>query len=465
MSTVNTKTENSITTGVIWKQLLLFFFPILIGTFFQQLYNTVDTVIVGQYVGTEALAAVGTTGTVINLLVGFFVGISSGATVIISQFFGAEDRDNISKAVHTSIALALVGGVIIMVVGITTSRSVLEMMSVPDEIIDDAVLYMNVYYAGIIANMIYNVGTGILRAIGDSRMPLYVLIACCIANVLLDLLFVVVFRWAVFGVAFATVLSLVISAVLIMIRLMCTQDAYRVELKKIRFDMGILKSVIRIGLPSGLQSVMYSLSNLLIQASINGFGTTAIAAWSAIGKVDGFIWMIMGAFGISVTTFVGQNFGARCYDRVRRCTRSGIAMCMASIVVLSILEYVFGAPLLRFFTNDEAVVQLGVNFIRVMAPSYFLYVFIEILSGAIRGSGEALQPMLITCFGVCGLRLVWLLAVVPVWHTMEAVAMNYPISWVITALIFIIYYLRGKWLDRCIRREHDPNHTTLKKAA
>lgn len=465
MSTVNTKTENSITTGVIWKQLLLFFFPILIGTFFQQLYNTVDTVIVGQYVGTEALAAVGTTGTVINLLVGFFVGISSGATVIISQFFGAEDRDNISKAVHTSIALALVGGVIIMVVGIATSRSVLEMMSVPDEIIDDAVLYMNVYYAGIIANMIYNVGTGILRAIGDSRMPLYVLIACCIANVLLDLLFVVVFRWAVFGVAFATVLSLVISAVLIMIRLMCTQDAYRVELKKIRFDMGILKSVIRIGLPSGLQSVMYSLSNLLIQASINGFGTTAIAAWSAIGKVDGFIWMIMGAFGISVTTFVGQNFGARCYDRVRRCTRSGMAMCMASIVVLSILEYVFGAPLLRFFTNDEAVVQLGVNFIRVMAPSYFLYVFIEILSGAIRGSGEALQPMLITCFGVCGLRLVWLLAVVPVWHTMEAVAMNYPISWVITALIFIIYYLRGKWLDRCIRREHDPNHTTLKKAA
>ena len=465
MSTVNTKTENSITTGVIWKQLLLFFFPILIGTFFQQLYNTVDTVIVGQYVGTEALAAVGTTGTVINLLVGFFVGISSGATVIISQFFGAEDRDNISKAVHTSIALALVGGVIIMVVGIATSRPVLEMMSVPEEIIDDAVLYMNVYYAGIIANMIYNVGTGILRAIGDSRMPLYVLIACCIANVLLDLLFVVVFRWAVFGVAFATVLSLVISAVLIMIRLMCTQDAYRVELKKIRFDMGILKSVIRIGLPSGLQSVMYSLSNLLIQASINGFGTTAIAAWSAIGKVDGFIWMIMGAFGISVTTFVGQNFGARCYDRVRRCTRSGMAMCMASIVVLSILEYVFGAPLLRFFTNDEAVVQLGVNFIRVMAPSYFLYVFIEILSGAIRGSGEALQPMLITCFGVCGLRLVWLLAVVPVWHTMEAVAMNYPISWIITALIFIIYYLRGKWLDRCIRREHDPNHTTLKKAA
>ena len=199
------KNENSITTGVIWKQLLLFFFPILIGTFFQQLYNTVDTIIVGKYVGTQALAAVGTTGTVINLLVGFFIGISSGATVIISQYFGANDRENISKAVHTSMALALVGGVIIMIVGLLTARPILVLMDVPEEILDDAVLYMNIYYAGILANMIYNVGTGILRAIGDSRMPLYVLIACCIANVLLDLLFVVVFRWAVFGVALATV--------------------------------------------------------------------------------------------------------------------------------------------------------------------------------------------------------------------------------------------------------------------
>lgn len=457
------KTENSITSGVIWKQLLLFFFPILIGTFFQQLYNTVDTVIVGQYVGTQALAAVGTTGTVINLLVGFFVGISSGATVIISQYFGAYDRENISKAVHTSIALALVGGVIIMVVGLATSRPILEMMSVPDEIIDDAVLYMNVYYAGIIANMIYNVGTGILRAIGDSRMPLYVLIACCIANVVLDLLFVVVFRWGVFGVAFATVLSLVISAVLIMIRLMGTREAYRVELKKIRFDMDILKNVIRIGLPSGLQSVMYSVSNLLIQASINGFGTTAIAAWSAIGKIDGFIWMVMNAFGISVTTFVGQNFGARCYDRVRKCTRSGLFMALVSTISLSALLYIFSAPLLRFFTGDEAVVELGVNFFKVLAPSYFTFVFIEILSGAIRGAGEALQPMLITCVGVCGLRIVWLLVAVPMWHTMEMVAMNYPVTWVITAVVFIIYYLRGNWLDRCIRREHDPSHTTLKK--
>ena len=457
------KAENSITGGVIWKQLLLFFFPILIGTFFQQLYNTVDTIIVGKYVGTQALAAVGTTGSVINLLVGFFVGVSSGATVIISQYFGAADTTNISKAVHTSIALAVAGGVIIMVVGIATARPVLLMLSVPDEIIDDAVLYMNIYYAGIIANMIYNIGTGVLRAIGDSRMPLYVLIVCCLANVALDLLFVAVFHWAVFGVALATVLSLVLSAVLVMLRLMTTRDAYRVELKKIRFDMDILKSVIRIGLPSGLQSIAYSFSNVLVQGAINGFGTTAIAAWSAIGKIDGFIWMVMNAFGISVTTFVGQNFGAREYDRVKRTTRVGLIMCMAATVTLSMTIYIFGAPLLRFFTGDETVVEMGVRFFHVLLPAYFLFVFIEIFSGAIRGAGEALQPMLITCVGVCGLRILWLLIAVPIWHTMEMVAMNYPVTWLITGVVFIVYYYRGKWLDRCIRREHDPNHITLKK--
>ena len=458
------KTKNGITEGVIWKQLLLFFFPILIGTFFQQLYNTVDTIIVGQFVGTEALAAVGTTGTVINLLVGFFVGVASGATVIISQYVGANDRDNLSKSVHTSMALGIVGGIIIMVIGIVTARPTMLAMGVPDDIIDDAVLYMNVYYLGIIGNLIYNIGTGILRAIGDSRMPLYVLIVCCLANVVLDLLFVVAFHWGVFGVAFATILSQLISAVLLLIRLMGTKEAYRVELRKIRFHKDILKNVVRIGLPSGLQSVMYSFSNILIQASINSFGTTAIAAWAAIGKIDGFIWMVMNAFGIAVTTFAGQNFGARQYDRMKRCTRVGLGMCLGTIITLSALLFIFRYQLLMFFTGDAEVVNIGAQFYLVLAPSYFTFVFIEIFSGAIRGAGEALQPMLITCIGVCGLRVVWILLVVPHWHTMQMVAMNYPVSWVITAVIFIIYYLRGKWLDRCIKREHDPQHGAVAEA-
>ena len=444
--------ENSITEGVIWKQLLLFFFPILIGTFFQQLYNTVDTVIVGQYVGKQALAAVGTTGTIINLLVGFFVGVSSGATVIISQFFGAGDGKNVSRAVHTSMALALAGGGIIMVVGLLTSRLSLEMLGVPEEIMDDALMYLNVYYAGILACMIYNVGTGILRAIGDSRMPLYVLIACCLVNIVLDLLFVVAFRWGVFGVALATVLSQVVSAVLIMVRLMGTRESYRVELKKIKFDRHMLRDVIRIGLPAGLQSVMYSVSNLVIQAGINSFGTDAIAAWAAIGKIDGFIWMVMNAFGISITTFVGQNFGAQKYDRVKKSVRICLSMALGATITLSAVLFFFMGPLLRFFTNDAALVELGSNFLRILAPSYFTFVFIEIFSGAIRGAGEALQPMLITCFGVCGLRILWVLIAVPFWPTMEMVALNYPVTWAATALVFIIYYARMKWLDRCVQR-------------
>ena len=405
--------ENSITQGVIWKQLLIFFFPILIGTFFQQLYNTVDTIVVGQYVGTNALAAVGTTGTLINLLVGFFVGVSSGATVIISQFFGAGDGKNVSKAVHT------------------------------------------------IASMIYNVGTGVLRAIGDSRMPLYVLIVCCLVNIVLDLLFVLGFHWDVFGVAIATVLSQVVSAVLIMVRLMLTRESYRVELKRIRFDKSILKNVIRIGLPAGMQSVLYSVSNLVVQASINSFGTDAIASWAAIGKIDGFIWMVMSAFGIAITTFVGQNFGAQQYARVKRSIKVCLGMALGTTIALSILLLVFMEPLLRFFTGDETVIAIGQRFFWVMAPSYFTYVFIEILSGAIRGAGESLQPMLITCFGVCGLRILWLTLVVPRFHTMEMVAMNYPVTWVIAAVVFIFYYLRMNWLRRCIRRGGYPMPETL----
>ncbi|RKJ41692.1 MATE family efflux transporter [Acutalibacter sp. 1XD8-33] len=443
--------ENSITEGIIWKQLLLFFFPILVGTFFQQLYNTVDTIIVGQYVGKEALAAVGTTGTLINLLVGFFVGVSSGATVIISQFFGGGDWKNLSKAVHTSVALALAGGGVIMIVGLGTARPSLRLLGVPEQIMGDALTYLNIYYGGILFCMIYNIGTGVLRAIGDSRMPLYVLIVCCLVNIVLDLLFVVVFHWGVLGVALATVLSQAVSALLIMLRLMLTQEAYRVELRKIGFDRLLLRNVIRIGLPAGLQSVMYSVSNLVVQAAINSFGTDAIASWAAIGKIDGFIWMVMGAFGISITTFVGQNFGARKFGRVKRGVNVCLGMAMGSVVALSILLLVFMEPLLRFFTGDPAVISIGQSFLQILAPSYFTFVFIEIFSGAIRGAGEALQPMVITIFGVCGLRILWMLVALPLHPTMQMAAMNYPVTWVTTALVFIIYYCRMNWLKRSIK--------------
>ena len=447
---METVQRNEITEGVIWKQLLLFFFPILIGSFFQQLYNTVDTIIVGQYVGKEALAGVGSTGTVINLWVGFFIGLAGGASVIISQYFGAWDRENLSKAVHTAVALSLAGGAVLTAVGLASARWSLELLDVPADVMDEALTYINIFYLGMIPCLVYNVGTGILRAIGDSKMPLYVLIVCCVVNIVLDLLFVVRFHWDVFGVALATVLAQTVSAILIMLRLCRTKDAYRVQLRQIRFHRSMLQRIVQLGLPTGLQSVLYSVSNLVIQAAVNSFGTDAVASWSAVSRIDGFVWMVMGAFGISVTTFVGQNFGAGKYDRVLRGTRVCLAMTVGTIFTLSVLEIVFAGPILRIFTGDAAVVELGASFVRVWAPAYTAYVFIEILSGAVRGVGEALPPMIITVFGVCVLRLVWIWGVLPLHRTPEMVAASYPVTWGITAVVFIIYYLRKNWLKRHI---------------
>lgn len=448
-----TMEKNSITEGVIWKQLLFFFFPILIGSFFQQLYNTVDTIVVGQCNGDAALAAVGTTGPVLNLLVGFFVGLSSGATVVISLHYGAKNAENVSKAVHTAIALAIAGGVLLMVLGFVTARPLLHLIKVPDgELFDGAMTYLTVFYIGIIPMLIYNMGTGILRAVGDSKTPLYVLIACCIINILLDLLFVAVFQWGVFGVAFATALAQFISAILIMIKLMRTQESYKVEVRKVRFDRSILGRVIYIGIPSGMQSVMYSVSGMIVQTCINGFDQDAMAAWTAIGRVDGFVWMVLGAFGIAITTFVGQNFGAQKYDRVRKSVRVCLGITMGTTIVLSALLLAFMTPILHVFSSTDAVVELGAHMLWVLCPNYFFFVFIEVLSGAIRGAGEAIQPMLITCVGVCVLRILWALFVIPAFPTITTVALTFPATSVVTCTIYIVYYLRMKWLKRCIVR-------------
>ena len=283
---------NQITEGVIWKQLLSFFFPILFGTFFQQLYNTTDAVIVGNFVGKEALASVGgPAATIINLLVGFFTGLSSGATVITSQYFGAGDKKKVSASVHTAIALAIAGGAVVMVIGMAISRAALIAMDTPADILEPSVTYMMIYFLGTIPSMIYNMGSGILRAVGDSKRPLYFLIASCIINILLDLFFVVAIPLGVAGVAIATILSQTLSALMILVSLMRTKEVYRLEIKKIRFQRFLLVSILKIGFPAGLQSAMYSISNLLIQSSINAFGTDTVAAWTAYGKVDSiFCW-------------------------------------------------------------------------------------------------------------------------------------------------------------------------------
>lgn len=448
-NTIKKQMSNQITEGVIWKQLLFFFFPILFGTFFQQLYNTTDAIIVGNFVGKEALASVGgPAATIINLLVGFFVGLSSGATVIISQHYGAGDRKKVSESVHTSIALAVAGGAVMMVIGIAVARFSLEAMNTPADIMEPSLTYMKIYFCGIIPSMIYNMGSGILRAVGDSRRPLYFLIASCFINIGLDLFFVVTLQMGVAGVAIATILSQAISALMTVIALMRTADSYRLILMKIRFHRQLLLSIIRIGFPAGLQSAMYSISNLLIQSSINSFGTDTVAAWTAYGKVDGIFWMIMGAYGVSITTFAGQNYGAGKYDRIKKSVRVCLALAAVTSILLSVIVLAFGGTILLLFTKDTNVIEICMGMMWVVSPAYITYICIEILSGTCRGCGDSFIPMLLTCFGVCVLRIVWIFTAVPLRHEVSTVVFSYPLTWTITSLLFIIYYKKGKWMQK-----------------
>ena len=434
--------NRGIVEGVIWKQLLIYFFPILLGTFFQQLYNTVDAVVVGNYLGKEALAAVGgATGTIINLLVGFFVGLSSGATVVISQYFGSGDEDGVSRAVHTSIALSLAGGIFLTFVGIFGARWALEMMGTTADVIGGATDYMRIYFAGVIMNLLYNMSSGILRAIGDSRRPMIYLIICCLVNIVLDILFVGFMHMGVAGAAIATISSQAVSAILTMRALMRTEECYKFVIKKLRVDFPLLGRILRIGFPAGIQSMMYSISNLLIQANINALGTDTMAAWTAFGKVDSIIWMVMGAFSVSVTTFVGQNWGAGKIDRVKTSIRTGMVVELLSTLIMSGVILLTGQHLIRLFTQDEGVIAISLMIMHCNVPLYASFVPIDLLSGGMRGMGNSLAPMLIICFGVCIFRVVWLFTAVPLNNNIITIVLSYPISWILTSIVMIIYYL------------------------
>lgn len=438
---MSAQTGNSITEGVIWQQLLFFFFPILFGTFFQQLYNTVDAVIVGQFVGTEALAAVGgTTGTLINLFVGFFIGLSSGATVTISQFYGAGQHDMVSRSVHTAIAFSLLTGVGMMVIGVAGAPFALKAMGAPDAIMDFATVYLKIYFLGIIPNLIYNMGSGVLRAIGDSKRPLYFLMASCFTNIVLDLLFVVVLHMEVAGAALATIMSQAVSAVLVILVLTRTQESYRLFPGKLKIEGFLVKKIIQIGLPAGLQSVMYNASNIIIQSSVNTLGTVTIAAYTAYSKIDSIFWMIMSAFGISITTFVGQNYGANKPKRVKKGIKVCLLMSLITTIILSLLLYFFGEYIFHLFTTDGAVIDSGMDILHFMVPAFITYILIEIYSGSLRGIGDCWIPMLLTCVGVCVLRVVWVSIAVPINHTMTTILFSYPMSWTTTSIAFFIYF-------------------------
>ena len=435
--------KNQITEGVIWKQLLIFFFPIVIGTFFQQIYNTADSIIVGRFVGKEALAAVGgSVNQIVNLMVEVFVGLTSGAAVIVAQFYGAGDRKNLDRTIHTSYAFALTVGILTGLLGIFVSEPVLRLMKTPKELMADSTIYLHIYFLGIVFNVVYNMGASILRAMGDSRRPLYVLMISCGINILLDIFLVVVLKMGVSGAAVATVFCQGISACFVTGMLMGSHTFTPLKLQKIRFLSRSLISVLRIGIPAALEAAMYTIANLIIQIFVNELGTDTVAAWGTLGKIDAVFWMVINSFGIAITTFVGQNYGAGKTQRMRKSVRICLVMSYSAAFLVSGLLYAFARPLYSLFTTDKGVVQIGVDMLRFLMPSYFLYVVIGIFSGALRGAGRVVVPMILTCGGVCLLRIIWMFGLVPVYPGIKTIMLSYPVSWGITAVLFIIYYIK-----------------------
>lgn len=434
-------TRNEITEGAILKQLLLFFFPILLGTFFQQFYNTVDAIIVGRFVGKNALAAVGgSAGQIINLIVGFFMGLTSGASVIVSQFFGSGDRKKVSDSLHTIYGFSILGSIVITILGIALAPTLLQLMNTPTELLADSLLYLNVYFGGIFFVFIYNTGSSLLRALGDSKRPLHYLIVCCIVNIVLDIVFVCVFQLGILGASLATLIAQAISAFLVTKALLTSPDLCHFSLKEIRVDADLLKKQLFIGLPGGISSSMYSLSNMIVQTGVNNIGTDAAAGWAALGKLDAIYWMIGGSLGIAVTTFVGQNYGAGLMKRVKRSVNIGLCMNIIFGIIAAFIFIGLRIPLLSIFTDDVVVLQIAADALAFMAPYYAVFAFIEIYSSALRAMGDVLVPMIMTMLGICGFRVIWMLFVVPHNPTMIMICYNYPISWILTALFFIVYY-------------------------
>ena len=440
-----TQLANQITEGIIWKQLLIFFFPIVFGTFFQQLYNTIDTIIVGHFIGKSALASVGGSSTqIVNLVVGFFTGLSSGASVIIAQFYGARDERSVQESLHTAYAFSILGSFAISIPGILLAPHLLRWMNTPAELIRDSALYLRIYFAGILFVFIFNVGSSILRAIGDSKHPLYYLMVCCLLNIILDILCVVWLDMGVAGAAIATFFSQAASAALVTRKLMVSGGILKLSLKQLRFHANVLRSLLRIGMPAGFQSIMYSLSNVIIQSALNSFGTDTVAAWSVYGKLDAVFWMISGAIGISITTFVGQNFGARKYGRVKKSVRVCLGIDALISGVLVIFFLLLRNPLFRIFTNDADVIRIGCEMMALITPCYMFFICIEVLSGALRGIGDVIIPTLITLGGVCLFRILWLFGALQIRPTVNAIILSYPVTWLTTSILFILYYLYRK---------------------
>lgn len=445
----------SITEGSIWKSIISFAGPIILGMFFQQLYNTCDAIMVGQYVGKEALAAVGGgTGFFINLLLGFCGGLASGANIIIAQFFGAKNHDELSRAVHTSFILAIALGIIVTIAGISLAETAMNVIKTPADIYDYSVEYLRIFFAGVIPMFLYNMGGGIIRAIGDSRTPFFVLVIACFVNIGLDYLFVAIFGWGVAGVAWATVISQVVSMILIFIPLIKSNESYAFRFSKLRTSPHLLKKMIKLGVPSGLYSTMYTISNLIMMTFVNAFPTATIAAWTAWGKLDALFWMTVSSLGMAISTFTGQNYGAKKYDRIKKGAWQGLLLTLLVTGIIIIIFRLFGKTFYGLFVpGEKEVIDIGMKILLFITPAFFLYVPNEIFANVVGGVGKTYVSMIITFLGICCTRLFWLFGFCQGFTAFDAndfirVITCYPISWLISATMFFSYYKWGKWIAR-----------------
>ena len=435
------------TEGSIAKSLLLFAVPLILGNLLQQLYNTADYIIVGNFVGANALAAVGSSGSPIYLLIGFSQGVAVGAGVVVAQYLGAKDRVDTQLAVHTALAISVVMGLILTIGGVACGRVLLEWMNTPAEVLEDAVTYIRIYFGGVLFSVVYNMIAGILNAAGNSRRSLVYLAYASLTNILLDLVFIVGLKMGVAGAAIATDISQLVSCLLSLRFLLRVEDDYRVRLRDIRLHGRMALRIIRVGLPTGIQNMVISFSNVLVQASVNSYGAAAMAGFAAYMKVDGFNILPVSSISMAATTFVGQNYGAGRLDRVRKSVWVTVALGVCYTLTTGALLLLGQDPIMRLFTTDEAVIAFGCSAMRWFCPFYFLLSILHGLAGAVRGTGASVPPMVVLLVSLCLFRILWIQWILPLFGTYEGVMMVYPVSWALGAVLMILYTWKGRWME------------------
>lgn len=439
--------NTDLTQGNIVKSIIWFSIPLLVGNLFQQLYNAVDSYVVGNYVGKAALAAVGASTPVINMLIGFFMGIATGAGVVIAQYYGANDTKRMRKSIHSSMALTLVMAMLLTIIGLVCTNPLLHAIGVPSDVFDQASQYLAIYFGGITFTLIYNMGAGILRAIGDSKRPLYFLVIASVINIILDFLFVKVFQWGVAGAGVATLIAQGISAVMVVFILMYTKESYQLVIKEISFDKEMLTRIIKIGLPTGIQQSIVSLSNVIVQSYVNVYGSSVIAGYSVTVKIDGFVNLPLQAFNMAVTTFVGQNIGAKKYDRVKKGAYITYILATITIGIFVVVMYFFGKDFIAIFNQEKEVIEAGRLMQLIFLPFYLFLPINQIINGVLRGAGKSTIPMYIMVFSFVILRQIYLFIITRFTSSVAYVFFGWPVTWIVSSIIFLVYYYKVDWLN------------------